>query len=87
MFQHMAEPEEEDVLRRVWGPTVTEVTFWDADFPEEAIEATGSRWELAEAFAHTGRLWSLRPGDAGWEHLEPMLRARGETVKFGLRIA
>lgn len=83
MFLHAATADEVDTLRAVFGPTVEQVTFWDAEFPADE----GGQFVLAEPFATDGgTLPLLRHTDPGWEPLREVLAARGETVKFGLTI-
>jgi hypothetical protein len=87
MFVYPARAGEVAALQQVFGTSVREVTFWDADFPDEAIEATGSRWALAEGQDADGTsLGTLQPGHPTWPTLEDLLGDRAETVRFGLQV-
>ena len=87
MVMYPARADEVIALQHVFGTSVREVTFWDADFPDQAIEATGSRWALAEGRDADGKpLGRLQPGHPSWPTLQDLLSGRDETVTFGLQV-
>lgn len=82
-FIYRAYPDEAALLRELFGDTITDVMFWDYDFPTEQDE----NWELAQATLADGTTRDLKPSTCDrWEEIEALCLARGETVKFGLTV-
>ncbi len=80
---YRANPDEAKLLRELFGDTVTEVTFWDHDFPDNEKEW----WGAATGTLADGSEGVLTPEDCDrWDEIEELCSARDETVKFILTI-
>ncbi len=82
-FIYRAYPDEAKLLRELFGDTVTEVMFWDHDFPDQEEE----HWGAATGTLADGSEVQLTPQTCDrWEEIEDLCEARAETVKFGLTV-
>ncbi len=81
-FIYDADDGEAALLRELFGPTVTEVVFYDYDFPDEQE----ANWEQALATLADGSEISLDPTHERWREIEDLCSERGQTVKFVLTL-
>lgn len=80
-FSHTATDDERDQLIAIFGPTVCEVDFRDA-------ESGRGRWESIEGFDTSGRSLRIIHGarTLHGRQLKALAAERGETVRFWLTV-